>query len=431
MSRTKPTWLGPNFETDLKRNKAVKDLVRSAIEQAVAEHRAGARPIETTPAPLLAKLTSSLGDPEGPRASAAAELALVLCAYCIAEGRVLKLLPPSTDLQTTNRLSGDRAVSQYVSVVLKRYNIPATDGAMQSSTYRGGYQALQASDPAVGEFLVWMAGADLEAVNGLFTRLARSLAEQELAFAELPALEVDAFGFVAMRALIERLRAKPSGGAFEQYLVAALLSEEFALAHPSWRVGTKSVGAPDTSARTTGDVEVRRKQRLEYAIEVSAHDWRDKVGQAAQTARRTHAQQVTVVAPAPGLTSDHLAVAVAEAGAPAGVDIAVVDLGAFLDAVSSRLRPVSRAAAVRAVHRHLVTWGRTRPDLVAHLVEAVNALGLTSSHPSASSPKGIAEPVARLRSLSSESDDELVVEVGRGDLDVVLGWVEGRLGERG
>lgn len=424
----KPSWLGPNFETDQKRNVAVKALVRQAIDQAVADHRSGGPARGQAPLALLAQLTSSLHDPAGPRASAAAELALMLCAYCLTEGRVLKLLLPSDDLQPTNRLAGDRAVSQYLSAVLKGYNIPATDGSMQSSTYRAGYQAAQASDLAVREFLDWVSACGLGDVESLFFALAGAFAELELAFAELPALDVDAFSFVAMKALIERLRAKPSGGAFEQYLVAALLSEEFALIHPSWRVQTKPVGASDASSGMAGDVEVRHRQRLEYAVEVSANSWKDKVAQAGQTGRRTSNAQVTVLAPAAGLHSEQLAEALGTAGVPAGVDVAVVDLGSFLDTTSSRLKPVSRAAAVRLVHRHLVTWGRTRPDLVAHLVESVGVLGLTASGEASGPAEGIAEPVARLRNLSSRGDDELVVEVAREDLDSVLVWVEGRLG---
>ena len=287
----------------------------------------------------------------------------MLCGYCLAEGRVLRLLPPSDDLQHTNRLAGDRTVSEHISRVLGSYNIPATDGAMQSSTYRAGYQAAQAADPAVRDFLQWLAASpSLGEVEALFRQLARAFAGLELAFAELPPLDPDAFSFVATRGLIERLRGRPSQGAYEQYLVAALLHEEFALVHPSWRVETKPIRAADSPSRTPGDVQVRRHLALVHAIEVSAIDWHDKVSQAGHTGRRTSTCQVTVVAPAGGLSANALADALVAARVPAGVDVAVIDLTSFLDAVSARLTPASRAAAVRLVHQHLVTWGRTRPE---------------------------------------------------------------------
>ena len=430
MPKAKPVWLGPNFESEQKRNAAVKELTKKAIDQAVSEQRVGTVVAGAAPS-LAAQLTASLNDREGPRASAAAELAFMLCAYCLAEGRVLKLLPPSDDLTSSNRLAGDRTVSEHVSAVLKSYNIPATEGSMQSSTYRGGYLAAQSADVGVRAFLVWLGSASLGDIKEMFWGLARAFAAHELAFAELPALDTGRFSFVAMRQLIERLRSKGSGGAYEQYLVAALLHEEFALVHPTWRVQTKSVGAADTSARATGDVEVRHRQALVHAIEVSASQWQHKLAQAAQTSRRTRTNQVTVLAPASDLSADALAGALAAAGVPAGVDVAVVDLGSFLDAVSSRLPALGRASAVRRLHQDLVTWGRTRPDLVSFLVESLTDLGLAAPVPTPASFGGVAEPVARLRNLAEQSVGDVVVEVSREDLDTVLVWVEEHLGQDG
>jgi hypothetical protein len=109
------------------------------------------------------------------------------------------------------------------------------------------------------------------------------------------------------------------------------------------------------------------------------------------------------------------------------VDVAVVDLPSFVDAVSARLTPQSRAAAVRLVHRHLVTWGRTRPDLVSYLVVAVADLGLMAAGPGVAPSPTIAEPLTRLRGLSAQAADDVVVEVDRGDLEAVLVWVGDRL----
>jgi hypothetical protein len=315
--------------------------------------------------------------------------------------------------------------------VLKSYNVPATAGVLQSSTYRSGYGAGQANDPAVAAFLRWAGegGRQLADIEGLFGGLARAFADLELVYGDLPPLDPDAFNFVTMRSLVEHLRARGSGGAYEQYLVAALLHEEFALVHPGWRVETKPVGATDASARSVGDVQVRNRMTLVHAFEVSAQPWRNKVGQAAQAGGLTGSRQVTVVAPAPGLSSAQLGAALEAAGVPAGVDVAVVDLDGFLDSVSARLTPVARAAAVRQLYEHLRTWGRARPDLVLHLVEALTALRLTAPGPAEASAGGISEPLARLSSLSAQRNGDVVVEVARDDLDAVLVWVQARLGE--
>ena len=135
--------------------------------------------------------------------------------------------------------------------------------------------------------------------------------------------------------------------------------------------------------------------------------------------------------PAADLSAEALAGALATTGVPAGVDVAVVDLGSFLDAVSSRLPALARASAVRRLHQDLVTWGRTRPDLVSFLVESLTDLGLAAPAPTAASLGGVAEPVARLRNLAEQSVGDVVVEVSREDLDTVLVWVEEHLGQDG
>ncbi|MGH9222700.1 MAG: hypothetical protein ACRD2W_02605 [Acidimicrobiales bacterium] len=161
-------------------------------------------------------------------------------------------------------------------------------------------------------------------------------------------------------------------------------------------------------------------------IEVSSSAWNLKFKQAGQMGAMTAMRQVKLVAPASGVTPAMLAAQRAKDKVRSGVDIAVVDLDTFLDAVSARLTPAARAAAIRQVYDYLVTWGRTRPDLVRELVDAVTDLSLGSGAEAATEALRQTDALERLRT-QVEFDDDKVVEVDRDDLAWVLEWVEGRV----
>jgi hypothetical protein len=425
----RPAWLGPKFKTAVERNEAVRSLIDGTLAAAVQAKRDGApKPLDPSGG-LITRLSGPLSA-ESPQAAAPAELAFVLSAFCLAEGRLLDLTRTGPDVTDRGRLSGDRAVSEHLARELAKYNIPSTQGVLQSSTFRSGYEAAQARGTAQQRFLVWLEESErqLDDVALLFDALAREFAEAERAYRPLPELATDAFTFAATRRLIDALLAKPSAGAYQQYLVAALTAQEYASIHPAWRVTTKSVGASDASARSAGDVEVRHGLRLVHAMEVSDNHWDSKVGQAATTARRTRTTQVTVVAPAADLTGDALANKVIIEQVPPNVDVAVVNLTSYLDVVASRLTPGSRAAAIRQVHGHLVTWGRTRPDLVDHLVDSIEALGLVSGGLPSEAAADVAESLERLRTQAAQSDLPWV-EISTEDLGRVLTWLDGEGGD--
>jgi hypothetical protein len=360
---------------------------------------------------------------DDPRASAAAEAAFVLCALCLVEERVLGMLPGSSDLDGP-RATGDRVLSEALSKALRAHSIPSTEGALQSSTYRAGYLAAQARSPGLAEFVAWLNADDrsLDEVKAFAAALAQEFGALHVSFPPLPSIDPNSLTFARMKALITALAAKPSGGAYEQYLVKALLAQEYLLIHPSWRVETKRVMASDASSGAASDVQVRRKQVLVQAIEVSAANWQTKIAQSAHVAQE-QGVPVVIAAPAQGLTGEDLEAALHGSGATAA-ELAVVDLDGLLDVVSSRITSAMRAAAIKDLYRMLVDWGRARPDLVAYLVTVVTEM--------TSAPSGDAVPVdedvaAAIDRLANQADlaEAGVVEVSADDLRLLLDQLDG------
>lgn len=366
------------------------------------------------PRALVEVLLAPLTHPVSPRASAVGEVAFTLCGIALWQGYLPDL---------GQRVPGDRAASEALARVLKAHNVPATRGALQSSTYRGGYLAAQARDAALRAFVRWTEtdGRSLADIGGLFARLALGFAGCAHGFPDPPRFVTERFTFSRTRMLLEALCAHGSGGAYEQYLVASLLGQEYEANGLQWRVETKPAGASDLASRAVGDVQVRHHQRLIYALEVSATDWQGKLAQALDTLRRTALVQATVVADATGLTGERLEALI---GAVGDADVAVVGLDAFFDVVSSRLGPAERVRAIANLFDSLVRWERDRPDLAWALIQLLEELELVA-------PEGVAvthanEDVAttaamtRLRDASNETG---AVAVDASDLRLVLARV--------
>jgi hypothetical protein len=420
MTKLPPAWLAASkFTSSKERTAAAKIQLEQLITTAV-EH-----PIKSTPPEGSESVMTMLAGPlhgDDPRASAAAEAALVLCALCLVEHRVLDLRPGSSDLEGP-RAAGDRVLSEALSKALRGHNIPSTEGALQSSTYRAGYLAAQARSPGLAEFVGWVnaLGVSLDAVKAFATALAQEFGALHVSFPPLPPIDPNSLTFARMKAVIGALRSKQSGGAYEQYLVKALLAQEYMLIHPSWRVETKRIMASDASSGAASDVQVRRKQVLVQAIEVSAANWQTKIAQSAKVAQE-QGVQVVIAAPAQGLTGTELETALGGPGGTAA-ELAVVDLDGLLDLVSSRITPAMRAAAVKDLYRMLIDWGRARPDLVAHLVSVVTGMTSAPSGETAPVDEDVAAALDRMANQADLAEGE-VVEVAAEDLRLLLGELD-------
>lgn len=363
------------------RNKAVKDLMTSSIKDAAAipvDERPDPPALDAEAAGLLMDLWA------GP---AAREAAYVLLAYCLVEGRVLNLIDANGgDLKTdVPRLSGDRAVSEHLSKrVLTPLGVPSTQGAFQSSTYRGGYLAGQADNPSLARFVRWTAapGRALAELQALFDNLTAAFAADSFIVPHLPELNRRAFTFAAFGEVITRLFKVPSQGAYEQYTLAALLAEYLDGFDTKLKVVTKPIFESDKAGGTAGDVDVRAGQNVEAAYEISSANWKLKLAQAVDAlTARDELDQITILANQPPKSGSEIlealtALDLAPGVVPRELDVAVLGIWAECQSLAAHLNRKQREAATDRLYKYLLRYCRTRPDLITSLLQILGDLGL-------------------------------------------------------
>ena len=370
-------------EAEPPRNVLVKARLRDAIDgyAGTPQETWGQPPeVDTATADLVAALSAKEACREG---------ALVLAAIALAEKRPLNLVDVSAgDLQQpprAPRLAGDRTCSEELSRVLTKHGIPHTKGALQSSTYRSGYQAAQAKAPELNQYVTWASepARTLGEIEAVFDLLARRLAEEAMRVPPLPKINRHALTHPRVAKLVDTLLAFPSKGAFQQYLFAATLSVELDATGTGRRATTKDVFGTDRAAKTAGDVEVRKGQALHEAYEISAENWRKKIGQALEVVQNRDEleDKITIAADATGATGEAI-LAELSREAPAGVqvdrlDVVVVDLADTVKAKLGGLAKGDRAEVIQKLYQLLVTYcGGNNPKVVEQLVEQLVTLEL-------------------------------------------------------
>ncbi len=320
---------------------------------------------------------------EPPEASQAAEAALTIAQFSLTEGRVLNVIDSSRgDLNDTARLDGDRTVSDHLcKKILQPRQIPATQGPLQSSSFRGGYLSRQVRSDSLKDFVQWQSqeGRTLDEVRTFVISVVDIMLDQALnmpPWVEIAASRLTFANFLRVR---ERLLMEGSGGAFEQYLLAGLMEAELAQGPSGRRIDTKNVGANDKATNAPGDIVVRERQAARAAFEVTAAAWESKVGQL-DAAARQGLSEATIVAPgiAGGPSAEQIAAEIEPVGTRLGIDPAVVDLHAYMDILASRVSPHGRAEALTFVYRCLVRWHSRQPSLAQRLIEVLQNLNLVA-----------------------------------------------------
>jgi len=351
----------------------VVEFLRARFE-ATPEHRPLPSALEDMLMPLESPLLA-----DDPRHSQAAEAALVILAFSLVEERVLDLSRGSGDVSAdTGRIRGDRtAGDQFCERVLAPRSIPATKGPFQSSTWRSGYDAAQARDAGLGNFIDWHKSASLADLDHVCDRLVASFLGAAATVAPLPRIDASLLTFGRFRSFLDLLFTEKSGGAFEQYCFAALLELEMATTGKRGRVVTKSVRSSDAATKSAGDVVVHRGGRVAEAYEVTARPWKSKLSQLS-TSARAGLTEVSIVATgvAGTLRGEDLEAELAVLQAELAVDVSVLDLMGTLDLFSARLGRFERADAIRRVYANLVQWHRREPHLVAAFVECLKSISL-------------------------------------------------------
>lgn len=291
--------------------------------------------------------------------------ALVLLAFSVAAsgGR----------LDVTHRPSRARTIGQFVGnelyLDLRISGVPDVFGNIG----KNARQLVRGNVSEWDELLTWMSSAattDSE-LQEAFEYLAYRIASTAQAAPTAVDPVTSRMTFPRVAAMFDALFDKPSGGAYEQFSVAALMHAETARHHgDSLVVRTKGINATDRSAGVPGDIQVVDDTgRVLRVLEVTANSWRLKLGQARRVLMEDGAASVTIVAD----TSDHSPSEILDA--LDGENIAVVDLRQEVRSLLSRLSPHDRRVALLKLSEYLAAEN-SRPELLLGFHECMKQHGV-------------------------------------------------------
>lgn len=325
----------PSSAEDRTRADAAAALIEERLTALVAEP-----PAVATPAPVTARdwLDDLLTHADTYR-----DATLAILAFPAAAGKLLdiRLAPPSR-----------RGVTQRLTRVCESLSIPCRKDAFQ--TLGKGNQRLDGLDRASWRHLLTWASteASLDEVTAAFRYFAEGMAALARPLPPMPELVTRRLTFPVLAALFDQLLARPSRGAHEQFILAALLSAA-AEADGTFRVDTKPLNAADASARTAADIQVWRRGVLEEAFEVSANRWQVKILQAAETLERADLPRIHVVAGSGLATGADIIHALADEGVDTSADVSVLDIRHEIRSVMARLGRPSRKVALQVLYGYL------------------------------------------------------------------------------
>ncbi len=274
----------------------------------------------------------------------------------------------------THRAEGARPAAALVGAGFEQRHIPAVKDAYQNIG-KNSTNLVRGNVPAFDSLLVWMNTSEAFERQALFGYLAARVALTARPVLTMPGLRVASLTFAAVAQLLDELLRVPSGGAFEQFAVAAFLEAllyEFGLGGTSGglRVATKNINASDASAGTAADVQIMRGNKIEEAFEVSANNWRGKVAQAIAAASNADLSRAHILATAEGDDRDLSDLSGAAA------DVTVADVRSFLRILTAALRKPSREHALRRLYE-LVDRNQSNPELTNTFVRLLGSLQLT------------------------------------------------------
>jgi hypothetical protein len=286
---------------------------------------------------------------------------LAILAFPVAAGQVL-------DIRLA--LPSRRGVTQRLTRVCESLSIPCRKDAFQ--TLGKGNSRLDGLDrEAWRHLLEWAsAQAEIDEVRAAFDYFAEGMAALARPLPSMPELNTRKLTFAAVAVLFDKMLARPSRGAHEQFILAALLAAQ-AETEGTLRVETKPLNAADASARTAADIQVWRRGVLEEAFEVSATRWQGKIVQAAQTRERADLPRIHVIAHASTTSGTDIIHALLGEGIEPDADVSVLDIRHEIRSLLARLSRPSRKAALQVFYGHLKN---RQPDdrLVAEYVQALH-----------------------------------------------------------
>lgn len=256
----------------------------------------------------------------------------------------------------TQKGEGARSAAGSIARALAARHIPAVKDAYQNIGKNTANLA-RGNVPAFDDLLRWMNGAPEAARQSVLGLVAAMVALTARPVRPMPQLARANLTFVNVVSVLDELLGLPSGGAHEQFAVAAFLEaliDEFGLGGVgALGVRTKNINASDASAGTAADVQVLRGNKVEEAFEVSAAGWRDKLDQAILAAKSADLTRVHILSHVEELGG------LGELLGDSTTDVTVIDVKTFLRTLVAVLKKPAREVALVRLYEHL---DRKQPD---------------------------------------------------------------------
>ena len=261
----------------------------------------------------------------------------------------------STDLDHTKRPVGARTVAQALGVWLKSHHIDANNDAYEN-VGKNSEELCRGNLDVFDNTLRWANTASTEQRKTALNFMLAFRAASSRPVLPMPILDRGALTFVRVASLFDELLNTPSGGAHQQFAIAACLDsiiDEFGEGGPhGLRVTTKNINASDASSGTAADVQVVRGNRVEEAFEITANDWKQKLRTTQQIVRSADLQRMHIVASVPpGFLK------AARAALPPEIDISIIDVQALVATLVALMRKPARELALRRFYEFLDRHG--------------------------------------------------------------------------
>lgn len=275
------------------------------------------------------------------------------------------------ELDLTRRQAGARSVAQQLGAFLAQRHIRSVKDAYQNIA-KNTDVLTRGNVAQFDRLLHWANGASVVDRETALRYACAAVAATARPVRPMPALNRSALTFSRVVGLLHGLLATPSGGAFEQFAVAALLDTLVANhGEGRARVETKNLNASDRSSFAAGDVQVVVGNRVLDAFEVTANDWRTKVPGASKAIRDNDLSRLHIIATRP--EGDRAAVATALQ--ELAEDVSVLDARQVVEVLAAVLTRPQRADALARLYEYL---DRYQPDTdrVNLIVERLGAADL-------------------------------------------------------
>jgi hypothetical protein len=276
----------------------------------------------------------------------------------------------------TKRQPSGRSVAQALGALLQTSNIEANNDAFEN-VGKNSDELCRGNFIAFDDLLRWANDADVSQREMAFIFLLASRASTARQVLPMPVIDAGTLTFVRVTVFFEELLLMSSGGAYQQFSVAACLDaliDEFGQGcKTGLRVQTKNINASDASSGAAADIQIMRANRTEEAIEVTANDWQQKILRAQQIIRSADLPRLLVIASAPpGFLEE------AKRIVPPESDISIIDVHAFLATVLAIMRKPARSAALTRLYEHLDRH-QSEVERVNAFVRLLRSHGFTST----------------------------------------------------